>query len=127
MPIKAKPFGHLEKFDWGSDIHSVHYDGSLVVQVLRNRNASSGIEITFSTAYGFRLLDELALAHYWVADDFPSGYPVLEVLDGGWAQEEDQRLGHVEVQREWIIVTGGACVSIFSPVAPTILEGQWPG
>ena len=83
MPIKARPFGFQEQFDWGADIYSVYYDGGLVIRVLRNRNRDKGIEVTFSQVEGFRLLDEISLAEYWVAEDFPSGYPVLEVFDGG--------------------------------------------
>lgn len=120
MPLKAKPFGFLEQFDWGADIRSVSYDGRLVISVLRNRNKDDGIEVAFPQIDGFRLLDEVQLAEYWIAEDFPSGYPVLEVFDGGWAHEEDKRLGYTQQQREWIIVTAGACVSVFSKHEPEI-------
>lgn len=126
MPIKVIPFGCQEQFDWGADIHSVLYDGRLSIRVLRNRNKDDGIEVTFSQVDGFRLLDEVPLAEYWVDDDFPSGYPVLEVLDGGWAKEEDERLGYIRQQREWIIVTAGACVSVFSKHVPEIRDSVWP-
>jgi hypothetical protein len=126
MPIKAKPFGCLEQFDWGSDIRSVVYDGHLVVRVLRNRNREDGIEVSFSQVDGFRLLDEVELAEYWMDEDFPGGFPVLEVLDGGWAKEEDRRLGYVQQQREWIIVTAGACVSVFSKHEPEVIGVTWP-
>lgn len=126
MPLKAKPFGCLEQFDWGADIHSLSYDGRLVIRVLRNRNREDGIEVSFSKAFGFRLLDEVPLAEYWMDDDFPAGYPILEVLDGGWAREEDRRLGYTTAQREWIIVTAGSCVSVFSPVEPEVSDGCWP-
>jgi len=126
MPIKAKPFGCQEQFDWGADIHSVFYDGSLSIRVMRNRNKDDGVEVTFLQVDGFRLLDEVPLAEYWIADDFPSGYPVLEVFDGGWAQEEDKRLGYTQQQREWIIVTAGACVSVLSKHEPDIRDAVWP-
>lgn len=126
MPIKASPFGFQEQFDWGADIHSLDYDGSLLIRVLRNRNKNSGIEVTFSQVDGFRLLDEVVLAHYWVAEDFPSGYPVLEVFDGGWAKEEYERLGYTRQQREWIIVTAATCVSVFSTHEPEIRDAAWP-
>jgi hypothetical protein len=45
------------------------------------------------------------MAEYWIAEDCPSGYPILEVFDGGWAKEEDKCLGYTRQQREWIIVT----------------------
>lgn len=125
MPIKAKPFGCQEQFDWGADIHSVFYDGRLSIRVLRNHNEDAGIEVTFPEVAGFRLLDEVPLAEYWIADDFPSGFPVLEVLDGGWAKEEGQRVGDAEQQREWIIVTAGACVSVFSEHEPEIRDAIW--
>jgi hypothetical protein len=126
MPIKARPFGRLEQFDWGADIYSVTYNGRLVIGVLRNRNKDDGIEITFPQIGGFRLLDEVPLAEYWIGGDFPSGYPVLEVFDGGWATEENKRLGYTQQQREWIIVTAGACVSIFSESEPEIIDAVWP-
>jgi len=94
----------------------------LSIRVLRNRNKDDGIEVTFPQVDGFRLLDEVLLAEYWIAEDFPSGYPVLEVFDGGWAKEEHKRLGYTQPQREWIIVTAGACVSIFSKHEPEIRE-----
>jgi len=77
MPLKAKPFGRQAQFDWGADIHSIVYDGRLSIRVLRNRNQDDGIEVTFSQVDGFRLLDEVLLAEYWIAEDFPSGYTVL--------------------------------------------------
>ena len=126
MPIKAKSFWYQEQFDWGADIHSVSYDSCLSIRVLRNRNSNNGIEVTFAQVDGFRLLDELALAEYWIAGDFPSGYPVLEVFDGGWAKEENTRLGYTEQRREWIIVTAGACVSVFSEHEPKIRNAIWP-
>lgn len=126
MPLKARPFGWQERFDWGADIHSVFYDGCLSIRILRNRNREDGIGVSFSQIDGFRLLDEVPLAAYWIADDFPSGYPVLEVFDGGWAKEEHARLGYTEQQREWIIVTAGACVSVFSRHEPEIREAIWP-
>jgi len=120
LPIQAKPFGFFERFDWGADIAAVSYDGRLVIRVLRNRNEAGGIEITFPQVDGFRLLDEVPLAEYWTGDDFPGGYPVLEVFGGGWSQEENRRLGYTQQQREWIIVTAGACVSVFSKHEPKI-------
>ena len=126
MPIKAKPLGCNEQFDWGADIHSVSYDGRLVIRVLRNRNKDDGIEVVFSRVDGFRFLDEVQLAEYWIDEDFPSGYPVLEVFGGGWAQEEAKRLGYTQHQREWIIVTAGACVSVFSESEPEIIDAVWP-
>lgn len=125
MPIKARPFGCQEQFDWGADIHSVFYDGRLSIRVLRNRNKDAGIEVTFSQVDGFRLLDEVPLAEYWTAEDYPSGYPVLEVFEDGWAKEEDSRLGYTQQQREWIIVTAGACVSVFSKHEPEICHAVW--
>jgi hypothetical protein len=126
MPIKARPFGCREQFDWRADIHSVIYNGRLVIRVLRNRNKDDGIEVTFSQVDGFRVLDEVPLAEYWTADGFPIGYPVLEVFDGGWAKEEDKRLGYTQQQREWIIVTAGACVSVFSKHEPEIRDAVSP-
>lgn len=126
MPINASAFGCLEQFDWGADIHSVSYDGRLSIRVLRNRNKDDGIEVTFPQVDGFRLLDEVPLAEYWLAEDFPVGYPVLEVFSGGWAKEEGERLGYPELRREWIIVTAGTCMSVFSKHEPEIREAVWP-
>jgi hypothetical protein len=122
MPLNAKPFGCQAQFDWGADIHSVIYGGRLSIRVLRNRNKGDGIEVTFPQVDGFRFLDEVSLAEYWIGEDFPSGYPVLEVFDGGWAKEEEKRLGYTQQQREWIIVTAGACVSVFSRHEPEICD-----
>ncbi|HEY0489830.1 MAG TPA: hypothetical protein VGD30_09990, partial [Telluria sp.] len=77
----------------GRGIHSVFYDGRLSIRVLQNRNKNDESEVTFLQVDGFRLLDGVPLAEYWIDDDFPSVYPVLEVFDGGWAREEDKRLG----------------------------------
>jgi len=126
MPIKARPFGCREQFDWGADIHSVTYNGQLVIRVVRKHHKDDGIEVTFAQVNGFRLLDEVPLAEYWTDEDFPSGYPVLEVFDGGWAMEEDRRLGYTQKQREWIIVTAGACVSVFSEHEPMIRDAAGP-
>lgn len=46
-------------------------------------------------------------------------------FDGGWAKEEDKRLGYTHKQREWIVVMGGACVSVFSKHEPEICEAVW--
>lgn len=51
---------------------------------------------------------------------------ILEVFDGGWTKEEEVRLGYTEQQREWIIVTAGACVSVFSKHEPEIRDAIWP-
>lgn len=126
MPIKAKPFGCLEQFDWGADIHSVIYNGQLLIRVLRNRNRDDGIEVKFMQVDGFRLLDEVPLAEYWMDEDFPTGYPILEVFNGGWTLEEDKRLGYEQQRREWIIVTAGACVSVFSKEEPEIIDASFP-
>ena len=56
MPIKARPFGCQEQFDWGADIQLVCYDDRLSIRVLRNRNKDDGIEVTFPQVDGFRLL-----------------------------------------------------------------------
>jgi len=121
MGIKAQPFGIQEKFDWGADIHSVAFDGRLVIGIKRNRNENGEIRITFSQVDGFRFLDEVQLATYWTHEDFPLGYPLLEVLEDGWASEENKRLGYVQQQREWIVVTAGACISVFSKFEPEVI------
>ena len=45
---------------------------------------------------------------------------------GGWALEENKRLGYEQHQREWIIVTAGACVSVFSKTEPEISDANCP-
>ena len=126
MPIKAVAFSAAQEVHWGSDIESLRYDiPKLVVVVAREpvpEGKTRGLEITFSSANAVRLLDELQVARYWVSKEFPFGHHVVEVLEGGWSDEESQLQGYVTARREWLIVTGNACVSIFSASEPIVKE-----
>jgi len=105
-----------------------YIDGRLVVVVAcssdENRQVS-GIKVTFPRVTGFRLLDELDLARYWIAKDFPSGSHVLEVKGGGWSSEEDMFQTFETARREWLVVSGNACVSVFCRAEPKITELNW--
>jgi hypothetical protein len=112
-----------------SDIESAQYENGAFVVVLacsldESRNVE-GISLTFPNVTGFRLLDELDLARYWLSNDFARGSYLLEVTDGGWAAEETELQGYKRPRREWLAVTGNACVSVFSTSEPEISPLSW--
>ncbi|QDQ25498.1 hypothetical protein FNU76_03520 [Chitinimonas arctica] len=124
MHIDAQPYSKAQAIHFGSDIHSVEWqDGQLQVLVAREILASkqiSGLLIQFECATGFRLLDELDLARYWSATNFPLGHHVLKINGGGWSAEENNLQGFDTGRTEWLIVTGNGCMSIFSQGDPKI-------
>lgn len=113
-----------------SDIESVQYQNGALVVVLacslnKNRNVE-GIRLRFPRPAGFRLLDEADLARYWSSQDFTRGSHLLEVAEGGWAAEENQLEGSAIRRREWLALTGNACVNIFCSSEPEISSISWP-
>lgn len=129
MTLTAQAFSPTDGVAFTSDVESVEYtDGGLVVVLARSMDENQevrGIKITFPNVTGFRLLDELDLARYWVAKDFPRGSHVLEVKGGGWSSEEDMLQTFETARREWLVVSGNACVSVFCRAEPEITEVEW--
>jgi len=129
MRLRTAPFTPIVGLHSGSDVESVSFDGAgLVINVAREINESDqvkGIEIVFAKASSFRYLDESDLARYWVSDGFQRGSLVLEVLEGGWSDEESQLQGYDSQRREWLVVTGNGCVSVFCSVAPEVRDVSW--
>jgi hypothetical protein len=130
MTLKAKAYLPADGIEPYSDIESVQYqDGALVVvlacKLNENRNIE-GVRIAFPSATGFRLLDELDLARYWLSKEFTRGSYLLEVADGGWAAEETELQGYERPRREWLALTGNACVNVFCDTEPQVCEVSWP-
>lgn len=129
MCLKAVPFTPTVGVHWGSDIESLSFSSNgLAISVAREVNESGdvqGLTVLFDQASSFRLLDELDLARYWASDGFPKGSHVLEVIEGGWSEEENQLQGYKTPRREWLIVTGNGCVSVFSPCKPKVQIATW--
>jgi len=86
-----------------------------------------GVDVSFVDASAFRYLDELDLARYWNSESFVRGYPILEVLAGGWCDEEATLQQYKNSRREWLIVTGNGCISVFASTNPTVREVEWKG
>lgn len=129
MAIETRPFGPTDAVHFGSDVESLNYcDGNLAVVLAcsqDNQGIVRGLKVNFSRPTGFRVLDELDLARYWVSDGFTHGCHVLEVKNGGWSAEEDALQSFETARREWLIVSGNACVSVFCSHAPELMEISW--
>lgn len=130
MTLKAQAYLSADGIEPYSDIESVQYqNGALVVVLacaLNDGRNIEGIRITFSGATGFRLLDELDLARYWLSKEFTRGSYLLEVTGGGWAAEETELQGYEKLRREWLALTGNACVNVFCEAEPQVSEVSWP-
>ena len=128
-PIHSIAFDIEREVHWGSDVESAHFaNGSLVVRIAREIEEATrirGIEISFSEVSAFRYLDEFDLARYWTSKTFVRGNHVLEITEGGWSDEENALQGFNSTRREWLVVTGNACMSVFSTVEPKIHELSW--
>ena len=129
MAIETQPFFSTNMVHDMSDVESLNYaDGNLTVIVARSRGGDGivrGLEVHFTRPTGFRLLDELDLARYWMSDGFARGSYVLEVKKGGWSAEEDTLQSFEIVRREWLVITGNACVSVFCSCAPDVTDVSW--
>jgi len=129
MTFAARAFTPATGVAFTSDVEAVDYrDGTLVVLVacsLGEGGTVYGLRVTFAQPGGFRLLDELDLQRYWTAGDRPRGSHVLEVTAGGWGAEEGTLQGFDTACREWLIVTGNACVSVFCADEPAVAETEW--
>lgn len=129
MTIETQPFSPTNIVHDMSDVESLNYaDGNLTVIVARSRDGKGlvrGLKVHFTRPTGFRLLDESDLTRYWVSDGFARGSYVLEVKKGGWSTEEDTLESFERVRREWLIVSGNACVSVFCSCAPDVTDVSW--
>jgi len=81
------------------------------------------VKLIFEDLRGFRALDEGDLLEFW--DKYHSGNGWLwEVQSGGWLDLERHRetfiTTHFDV-REFLVVTGDFCVSVFSRLTPQII------
>lgn len=124
MHLIATPFSSAQAIAFSSDIPKVVFDeGRLSVTIAQSLNEEGtviGLEVEFSNATAFRYLDELDLARYWTSNDRPNGFHVLEVRAGGWADEESYFQGYDRHRREWLVISGNGCVSVFSAGEPEI-------
>ena len=87
--------------------------------------AVRGLKVNVSEPTGFRPLDELALARYWISDGFSHGSHVLEVKKGGWSMEEDALQSFETERREWLLMSGNACVRVFCLTPPELQAITW--
>ena len=129
MPLETSPPSPSQEVHWGSDIASVRFDGRglkvIVARVPLEEGQFQGLEVFFRSASGFRFLDELDLARYWISPGFLSGHHVLSVNTGGWGSEENELQGFESSRTEWLVVTGNGCLSVFAQEPPTIREGEF--
>lgn len=129
MTLKAQAYLQANGIEPYSDVESVEYkDGAVVVVLacsLNDKRHIEGVRVTFPSTTGFRMLDELDLARYWLSKEFTRGSYLLEVTDGGWAAEETELQGYERPRREWLALTGNACVSVFCDVEPQVSEVSW--
>ncbi|NIA53863.1 hypothetical protein HAV22_09395 [Massilia sp. TW-1] len=128
MSIETQPFFSTNFFHDTSDVESLNYaHGNLTIIVACSRinGIVRGLKVHFTRPSGFRLLDESDLTRYWVSDGFARGSYVLEVKQGGWSTEEDTLETFERVRREWLVVSGNACVSVFCSCAPDVTDVSW--
>lgn len=128
--FKAQAYLPANGIESNSNIHSLEYmNGDLIVVVMSSldwNGHASGIRLTFPGLLGgFRLLDELELMRYMTSAEFPGGCHLLEVTEGGWKEEEDALQGLEKERREWLVVAGNACVSVFCSDAPEVVYLCW--
>jgi hypothetical protein len=127
--FRTRPFGPARHVSLTSDVESLTFDGrKLVVRIALELVDSTiyGIDITTDEVSAFRLLDEADLAEYWTSSEFHRGYPVLEVISGGWSTEEESRRGIELKRREWLVVSGNRSVSLLSQLEPQVCDANWP-
>ena len=129
MPLKTLAYLPAHGVQPDSDLESLQYkDGILTIVLacsLDQHENIHGISLTFQDVAGFRLLDEVDLARYWPSSGFVEGSHLLEVIDGGWSAEQNMVQGSESRRREWLAVTGNACVSVFCISEPAVSHGSW--
>lgn len=115
--IETIPFSPRVDVPTTTEIASVDFDGRvLTIDVGLAMDADGSVHVLrvrFDWAGGFRYLDESDLIRYLNSKSFVRGHHVLEVLSGGWAAEQSSLEGRDLSRREWLIVTGNGCVSVF--------------
>ena len=98
-------------------------DGSLKIRVA---SAEWEAEVSFSSWYGFRVLDELDLTEFWSQCSLKKGW-LFEVFSGGWKELELRRPHFVSGRQEWVrefLVVGiNECVSVMSKEQPVVSGG----
>lgn len=128
MPLKTIPFSSAEEVETSSDIQSVRFSGGeLTVAIAKKLQPSgkvAGAIVRFPAVQGFRFLDESDLARYWKSGAFTRGFYVLCVEDGGWAAEENDLEGYSSRRKEWLIVTGNGCLSVFAQEQPLFADAE---
>jgi len=129
MPLKTQAYLPAHGVQPDSDLESLQYkDGILTIVLacsLHQHGNIHGISLTFPDVAGFRLLDEVDLARYWPSSGFVQGSHLLEVIDGGWSAEQNMLQGYESRRREWLAVTGNACVSVFCISEPAVSHCSW--
>ena len=126
MGIVTRPITPTRGIPPGSDVESLRYADAELEVVLACSQDEEGkprrLRVRFIEPTGFRLLDEVDLARYWVSAAFSRGSHVLEVTDGGWSAEEDALQTYETRRREWLVVSGNACVSVFCALPPDVAD-----
>jgi hypothetical protein len=129
MRLTTVPFGKPSEVHSLSDVASLNFSAKgLVVRVVRALNAmgrADALDVTFRDASAVRYLDEVDLARYWTSEGFIRQFHVLEVTGGGWSEEENELQGYTQLRREWLVVTGNGCVSVFATDEPQIDSVDW--
>jgi len=129
MQIETQAFAPTNGVQYGSDVESLCYlDGNLDIILACSKDKDEtvhGLKIHFSQPSGFRFLDEADLARYWISRSFAGGSHVLEVKNGGWSAEEDVLQTFETARREWLVVSGNACVSVFCLHEPELMDMSW--
>lgn len=128
MRLKTIPVFPAQEVEITSDIQSVQFKaGELAVVIAKTLLPSekvAGVLVTFTGVQGFRFLDEADLSRYWSESGFIHGFHVLQVQEGGWATEENDLAGYSFNRREWLIVTGNGCLSVFAQGPPSYEETE---
>lgn len=126
MGIETLPVTPASGTHFGSDVESLCYvDGKLDVVLVCSQDNEGNLcrlRVRFAEPTGFRFLDELDLARYWISAGFSRGSHVLEVTGGGWSAEEDLLQTYETKRREWLVVSGNACVNVFCALPPEVAE-----
>lgn len=118
--------GNPDSFS-GSYVRSVSYgeDGLDIIVKDSPVDSSLAIKVHFSLTYGFRVLDEGDLNDFWCGEwDGAAGGIVIQVLSGGWFDQEKSRQGFIGGYAGWVreyLITGqDACVSVLAGKPPVI-------